>query len=225
MLRRREAEGSINMLTWKWGRETRVKIDLWRNGDYIYMVGRRHRTLHLYVVTATNLVFEVQIQSQRRDVAQRADRTWWWLWALRAVVKNFRMVRSWKPPLLALYNTTTTTLFSYPGHLYDPTWIYSIQYHPPSPSRKHQQPYINKWMSVNERANEQMSKYTAPPNPQGDRPRSMRSLAIIYQVLSSLDCDPRFSLSPFNGVVTQWSFWTGANMELQDGPRLALEWI
>jgi alpha-D-ribose 1-methylphosphonate 5-triphosphate synthase subunit PhnG len=22
--------------------------------------------------------------------------------------------------------TTTTTLFSYPGHLYDPTWIYSI---------------------------------------------------------------------------------------------------
>ena len=33
-------------------------------------------------------------QSQRRDVAQRADRTWWWLWALRAVVKNFRMVRS-----------------------------------------------------------------------------------------------------------------------------------
>jgi hypothetical protein len=23
--------------------------------------------------------------------------------------------------------TTTTTLFSYPGHLYDPTWIYGIQ--------------------------------------------------------------------------------------------------
>ena len=41
------------------------------------------------MVTATNLVFEVQIQSQRRDVAQRADRTWWWLWALRAVVKIF----------------------------------------------------------------------------------------------------------------------------------------
>jgi hypothetical protein len=35
-------------------------------------IGRRNRTLHLYVVTATNLVFEVQIQSQRRDVAQRA---------------------------------------------------------------------------------------------------------------------------------------------------------
>ena len=35
-------------------------------------IGRRNRTLHLYVVTATNLVFEVQTQSQRRDVAQRA---------------------------------------------------------------------------------------------------------------------------------------------------------
>jgi hypothetical protein len=42
---------------------------------YIISIGRRNRTLHLYVVTATNLVFKVQIQSQRRDVAQRADRT------------------------------------------------------------------------------------------------------------------------------------------------------
>ena len=50
--------------------------------------------------------------------------------------------------------------------------------------------------------NERTSKYTAPPNPQGDRPRSMQSLAINYQIPSSLDCDPRFSLSPFNGVVT-----------------------
>ena len=44
-------------------------------GQSIYLItsiGRRNRTLHLYVVTATNLVFEVQIQSQRRDVAQRA---------------------------------------------------------------------------------------------------------------------------------------------------------
>ena len=31
--------------------------------------------------------------------------------------------------------------------------------------------------------NERMSKYTAPPNPQGDRPRSMRSLAINYWIL------------------------------------------
>ena len=52
------------------------------------------------------------------------------------------------------------------------------------------------------RTNERMSKYTAPSNPQGDRPRSMRSLAIIYRVFSSLDCDPWFSLSPFDGVVT-----------------------
>ena len=53
------------------------------------------------------------------------------------------------------------------------------------------------------RTNEQMSKYTAPPNPQGNRPQSMRSLAVnYYQIPSSLDCDPWFSLSPFNGVVT-----------------------
>ena len=39
-----------------------------------------------------------------------------------------------------------------------------------------------------------MSKYTAPPNPQGDRPRSMRSLAINYQILpGSLDNTVRFS--------------------------------
>src|SRR6266702_2845154 len=65
-------------------------------------------------------------QSQRRDVAQRADRTWWWLRALRAVVKNFQMVRSRKPLLLALYNSATT-LLSYPRHLYDPTWIHGIR--------------------------------------------------------------------------------------------------
>ena len=33
------------------------------------LLGRQNRTLHLYVVTATNLDL---IQSQRRDVAQRA---------------------------------------------------------------------------------------------------------------------------------------------------------
>src|ERR1700685_1885007 len=37
-------------------------------------------------------------------------------------------------------------------------------------------------------------KYTAPPNPQGDRPRSMRSLAINYRILpGSLDNTVRFS--------------------------------
>ena len=51
--------------------------------------------------------------------------------------------------------------------------------------------------------NERTSKYTAPPNPQGNRPRSMQSLAVnYYQIPSSLDCDPRFSSSPFDGVVT-----------------------
>ena len=38
----------------------------------------------------------------------------------------FQIVRSQKPPLLALYNLATT-LFSYPRHLYDPTWMHSIQ--------------------------------------------------------------------------------------------------
>ena len=48
-----------------------------------------------------------------------------------------------------------------------------------------------------------MSKYMAPPNPQGDRPWSIWSLAVdYYQIPSSLDYDPWFSLSPFNRVVT-----------------------
>ena len=50
--------------------------------------------------------------------------------------------------------------------------------------------------------NKRTSKYTAPPNPQGDRPRSMRSLAINYHIPSSLDYKPTVFLSPFNGVVT-----------------------
>ena len=44
-----------------------------------------------------------------------------------------------------------------------------------------------------ERTSERTSKYTAPPNPQGNRPRSMRSLAINYYISGSLDCDLRFS--------------------------------
>ena len=48
------------------------------------------------------------------------------------------------------------------------------------------------------------SKYTAPPNPQGNRLRSMRSLAVLLLLLlpGSLDYNPWFSLSPFDGVVT-----------------------
>ena len=47
-----------------------------------------------------------------------------------------------------------------------------------------------------------MSKYTAPLNPQGDRLRSIQSLAISYYIPSSLDCKPMVFLSPFDGVVT-----------------------
>ena len=63
---------------------------------------------------------------------------------------------------------------------------------PPTPKRKHRRPLT----STNERlqTSKRMSKYTAPPNPQGDRPRSMRSLAINYRILpGSLDNTVRFS--------------------------------
>ncbi|OCK99659.1 uncharacterized protein K441DRAFT_651794 [Cenococcum geophilum 1.58] len=45
---------------------------------------------------------------------------------------------------------------------------------------------IDDLISTNEqtRTNERTSKYTAPPNPQGDRPRSMRSLAVNYRIPS-----------------------------------------
>ena len=76
-----------------------------------YIKGRQNRTLHLYVVTATNLVFKVQIQSQRRDVAQRM------LVGLVVVVYIvgrsekflYGMVRSQKPlQMVPLYNTAIT---------------------------------------------------------------------------------------------------------------------
>ena len=52
--------------------------------------------------------------------------------------------------------------------------IYGIQ-RPPTPNWKHRRPHIDEQTRTNERT----SKYTAPPNPQGDRPRSMRSLAAL----------------------------------------------
>src|SRR6266567_1806711 len=55
-------------------------------------------------------------------------------------------------------------------------------------------------MNKQSRTNERISKYTAPPNPQGNCPRSMRSLAINYCIPSSLDCDPRFSCL----LLTEW---------------------
>src|SRR6266567_2994099 len=55
-------------------------------------------------------------------------------------------------------------------------------------------------MNKRSRTNKQISKYTAPPNPQGNRPRSMQSLAINYCIPSSLDCDPQFSCL----LLTEW---------------------
>ena len=54
------------------------------------------------------------------------------------------------------------------------------------------------------RTNKCMSKYTAPFNPQGDCPQSMRSLAVLLLLLlpGGLDYNPWFSSSPFDGVVT-----------------------
>src|SRR6266567_7045861 len=47
---------------------------------------------------------------------------------------------------------------------------------------------------TSERKQTNTSKYTAPPNPQGNRPRSMRSLAINYRILpGSLDNTIQFS--------------------------------
>ncbi len=80
--------------------------------------GRRKRTLHLYVVTATNLGLRSSDSepTQRRRTA--CNRTWWWwLWALWAVVKSFHMGwwdlenhHRWYP-----FTITATTLFSYQG--------------------------------------------------------------------------------------------------------------
>ena len=91
------------------------------------------------------------------------------------------MVRSRKPPLSAPYDNSNTILLS--RHLYDPTWMRGIRQHPPTPNRKHRRPPIDERAIASGRAT---SKYTAPPNPQGDRPRSMRSLAINYRIPKSL---------------------------------------
>jgi hypothetical protein len=140
-------------------------------------------------------------QSQRRDVAQRAGRPGGGCERWGGSEKfSHGMVRSRKP-LLTVPLHDNSYYYSPIKHLYDPTWINSIRYHPLTPMES-----IDDLTPTNKhcgRANKRMSKYTAPPNPQGDRPRSMRSLAVIYQILpGSLDCDPRFSSSPFNGVVT-----------------------
>ena len=109
------------------------------------------------------------------------------------------MVRSRKPPLLVPLHDND---YHYCSSIKAPVRSSIDARHSITslnPNGKHQRPLT----STNERIKQaQTSKYTAPPNPQGNRPRSMRSLAVNYQILSSLDCDPWFSLSPFNGVVT-----------------------
>ena len=55
---------------------------------------------------------------------------------------------------------------------------------------------------ANERTTEQIYP---PPNPEGDCPRGMRSLAALLTAVilpGSLDITVRFSLSPLDGVVT-----------------------
>src|SRR5438105_8606796 len=75
---------------------------------YLELQGRRKRTLHLYAVTATNLGLLRANAETSHSV--RIGPGGGWLRALWAVVKIFQMVRSRKPPLLALYNSATTLL-------------------------------------------------------------------------------------------------------------------
>ena len=146
------------------------------------LFGRRNRTLHLYVVTATNLSLRSSDSkpTQRRRTA--CDRTWWWwLWVLWAVVKSFHMGwwdlenhHRWYP-----FTITATTLFSYQGTCMIQHGCTAFK-HPPTLNRKHQRPLTSTHKRM--QTNKQMSKYMAPPNPQGDRPRSMWSLAVDYQI-------------------------------------------
>jgi len=111
------------------------------------------------------------------------------------------MVRSRKPPLMVPLHDND---YHYCSPIKAPVRSSMDARHSitsPNPNGKHRRPLT----STNERIERaRTSKYTAPPNPQGDRPRSMWSLAgINYQILpSSLDYNPWFSLSSFDGVVT-----------------------
>ena len=91
---------------------------------YISVLGRRKRTLHLYAVTATNLVLPRANAETSHSV--RYD--------LVVVVMSIvgggekfshGMVRSRKPPLSAPYDNSNTILLS--RHLYDPAWMHSTQ--------------------------------------------------------------------------------------------------
>ena len=75
----------------------------------LYIInGRRKRTLHLYAVTATNLGLLRANAETSHSVRIRPSGGR--LRALWAVVKNFQIVRSQKPLLLALYNLATILL-------------------------------------------------------------------------------------------------------------------
>jgi hypothetical protein len=84
--------------------------------------GRWKRTLHLYAVTATNLVLP------RANAEMLYSMRYNLVVVVMSIIgggENFlyRMVRSWKPPLSAPYNNSNTILLL--RHLYDPIWIYS----------------------------------------------------------------------------------------------------
>jgi len=46
------------------------------------------------MVMATNLVLKFRSRANAETSHSVADRTEWWLWGARAVVKNFQIVRS-----------------------------------------------------------------------------------------------------------------------------------
>jgi hypothetical protein len=108
------------------------------------------------------------------------------------------MVRSQKPLLMVPLHNTATTIPLLSTYTIQHRYIALDSIPRPPTESINDLTLTNEWLRINKRT----SKYTAPLNPQGDRPRSMRSLSIIHQVFSSLDCDPRFFLSSFNGVVT-----------------------
>jgi len=101
---------------------------------------------------------------------------------------SYGMVRSRKPPLSAPYDNSNTILLSGTCTIQHGCAAFDNIPRPPVESIDD----LSRRQTSNcERAT---SKYTAPPNPQGDRPRSMRSLAINYQILpGSLDNTVRFS--------------------------------
>src|SRR6266702_8615602 len=73
-------------------------------------------------------VFEVQTQSQRRDVAQRAIGPGGGCERWGGGEKfSYGMVRSRKPPLLVPLHDNSYYNVLLSRHLYDPTWMYSIQ--------------------------------------------------------------------------------------------------